>query len=442
MIRTGFAKEIVTPPLGVPLCGYFVPRPNDGAYDDLCVRALVFADGGGRKCAILSADLCFISANLADRCRKAMADMGITFTDDILFSATHSHTAPYPDRFFGDDPDEAYLDLFAHKSALAVKRAEANLAGCELHTAKGFCDTLAFNRRYWMKNGTVVTNPGKLNPDVVRPEGPVDYDIPILAFMREGKIAALIVNIVNHTDTIDGNTVSADWPGRMEKELQHRLGYDLPVIMLLGASGNINHFDPNRPGGQSSYAEAVRIGKGYADAVEKALVGLKKQENADSFAFVSGSIDIPCVDISDAEAAEAQAILDKPFDGVTGNMTAVGLAKGEGAVARFFASQLLDFRKNGCGKTYSCRLVSIRFGTAAAIVSMPGEPFTEIGLAVKEASRFPVTLVSTLSMAECGYIPLPECFGRGGYEVLPVEGGGVAHDTAPRLIEAASALVR
>jgi len=441
MIRTGFAKEIVTPELGVPLCGYFVPRPNDGAYDDLCVRALVIDNGNGGKCGILNADLCFFADSLVERCKKAVAAMGVTFADDILFSATHSHTAPYPDRFFGDNADEAYLDSFAHKCALAVKRAEANLAESELFASKGFCDTLAFNRRYWMKNGTVVTNPGKCNPEVVKPEGPVDYDIPVLAFKHGDRLAAIIVNIVNHTDTIDGSTVSADWPGRMEKELQCRLGFDVPVITLLGASGNINHFDPNRPGGQSSYAEATRIGKGYADAVEKALAGLKKQ-NAAPVEFVSTSIDIPYTDVSDEEAAKARAILDKPFDGVTGDMTAVGLANGEGAVARFFASQLLDFKKTSCGKTRSFRLVSLQFGADAAIVSLPGEPFTEIGMAIKKASRFPLTLISTLSMGECGYIPLPECFGRGGYEILPVEGGGAAHDTAPRLIEAASSLVK
>ena len=88
------------------------------------------------------------------------------------------------------------------------------------------------------------------------------------------------------------------------------------------------------------------------------------------------------------------------------------------------------------------RLLSIQFGDQAAIVTLPGEPFTEIGLAIKAASRFETTVVSALSMGECGYSPLPECFGRGGYEILPVEGGGPAHDTAPRLIEAASALVK
>ena len=44
-------------------------------------------------------------------------------------------------------------------------------------------------------------------------------------------------------------------------------------------------------------------------------------------------------------------------------------------------------------------------------------------------------------MDACGYIPMKECFGRGGYETLPVPGGGLETDTADNLVEAASGLL-
>ena len=70
-----------------------------------------------------------------------------------------------------------------------------------------------FNRRYWMKSGGVVTNPGKFNSDILRSEGTVDAEIPMFGVKRNGKLALLFANIVNHSDTIGGNNVSADWPG-------------------------------------------------------------------------------------------------------------------------------------------------------------------------------------------------------------------------------------
>ncbi len=38
MFKAGFARKIITPVMGIPLCGYFSPRPNAGVIDDLLVR--------------------------------------------------------------------------------------------------------------------------------------------------------------------------------------------------------------------------------------------------------------------------------------------------------------------------------------------------------------------------------------------------------------------
>ena len=37
MLKIGYAQEIITPPAGVELAGYFNKRPNIGMYDDLYV---------------------------------------------------------------------------------------------------------------------------------------------------------------------------------------------------------------------------------------------------------------------------------------------------------------------------------------------------------------------------------------------------------------------
>jgi hypothetical protein len=82
----------------------------------------------------------------------------------------------------------------------------------------------AFSRRYFMTNGSVVTNPGKLNPDVVRPEGIVDREIGVLAIRQRSGIVGLLANICNHADTVSGSRISADWPGFMERRLRELLG--------------------------------------------------------------------------------------------------------------------------------------------------------------------------------------------------------------------------
>ena len=81
----------------------------------------------------------------------------------------------------------------------------------------------------------------------------------------------LISSIVNHTDTIGGCGVSADWPGFLRRSLEKEMAPAAMLLPLIGASGNINHFDVSTDMDQTCYAEPERIGTGYAESIRKAL---------------------------------------------------------------------------------------------------------------------------------------------------------------------------
>ena len=435
MIQAGFSREVVTPARGIPLCGYFNPRPNIGALDDLCVRALLF-ENEGVVSGLVVFDVCFLSIALIKRVKAGIKAAGMGFGDNLLFSATHTHTGPYIDDFFGEKADHAYLDQLRDRAVAAVRRACANLAPSELMVGSVRNNPLAFNRRYWMRNGGVLTNPGKLNPDIVKPEGPVDDEVGVLAVKQDGRVSVIVCNIVNHTDTVSGDFVSADWPGRMERAIQNSLGYDVPVLTLIGCSGNINHLDVSNSDEFYGYTEAVRIGSAYAAIVTGMLKTLKKMP-VERLVCRSMEVDIPFRVISDEEVKKAKAVLSRVGDASSeGNMTSEGLATGDGPVARFFAEQLVEFKRKCSGKSRGFSIACIGFDDKLALTSLPGEPFTEIGLTIKKRSPFKRTWPVSLCMGECGYIPLPECFARGGYEILPVVGCGPAEDTAERLIDA------
>ena len=42
--------------------------------------------------------------------------------------------------------------------------------------------------------------------------------------------------------------------------------------------------------------------------------------------------------------------------------------------------------------------------------------------AIREASKYPMTILATLGMGEIGYVGLPENYGIGGYETSPSRG--------------------
>lgn len=435
----GFAREVITPAVGVPLAGYFAPRPNKGALDDLHAKALLFSDGE-TTCGVISLDVCMVGDALLRQIHAELEKRGVAFRRNLIIAATHSHTAPYTTDLFGVKADPEFVALAAARCAAAVKRAAADLAPAELFAGHADENPFAFCRRFHMKNGTVVTNPGRLNKDIIRPEGEVNHRIGVLRVDRAGRTLAVVANICNHTDAVDGDWGSADWPGRMEAALRRQAGHDVHVLTLIAPAGNVNHFDVSAAENRCSYEEATRIGEGYAAIVAKVMDTARRVEPA-PLRVNRADLRIRAREVSATEIAAAKTVLADTRGTGGGRMTSEELAQGSGAVQRFFATELLGFAEHEAGKTRVFETTCLKFGSGAAIISLPGEPFAEIGMRIREHSPFTETLVASLAQGSCGYVPLPECFPRGGYETLIVRGGGPEPDTARLLIETAASLL-
>ncbi|OGV52751.1 MAG: hypothetical protein A2017_15040 [Lentisphaerae bacterium GWF2_44_16] len=436
----GTGRRNINPQIPISLAGYFNVRMWKKILDDIEVRALVLKQAGTYS-AIIQFDLVTVSQELAEAFYKEIADIKELSPRNMIVTATHSHTAPEvrvtrP----GSHPD--YIPFAVKKASEALREALNNMTQGELFTGitedKRFC----FNRRYWMKDGTVVTNPGKLNPDIDRTEGEADYEIPLIGIKSNGKLKVLLANIVNHTDTIGGSNVSADWPGFLMRRLQANLGSGLMVMPLIGASGNINHFDVSTDMDQTCYKEAERVGLGYADTVEKAIGQLKP---VGDFTLEVRQKSIACGprEIPDDELAEAKAILEKYKDipplGPGADLTSEDLAKKKPVVLKYFAQLVVDMSKETDPVKFN--LVGIFMGKCR-IVSLPCEPFVEIGLEIKK-KIFPEYNTMIVSHSNGtgnlkvggGYIPNSRNYGRGGYETTP-RSNRFSVKTADKLIEA------
>lgn len=420
MYQTGYAQEIITPPVGIELAGYMNKRPNVGMYDDLYVKTIVIASGD-TKCGFMTFDLCSITEKMfQDLEKKIVEEFGRTLFDNLIISATHTHTGSnfrIKPELWSDLLHLTY-DMTVAAAIRSLERALLNLQPCELEVGSIYNNPYAFVRRYWMKNGTIVTNPGWCNPEIDRPESDFDRTISILKVIQNGRIAALICNIANHGDTVGGSLVTADWFGRFAQEIQYQLKASIPVMVVDDASGDINHFDFRQNIKQTSYDEAVRIGRGYATIVIEALKNLETLPEC-KITVKNGSVTIPHRILTEAEISEAKRILATvPDIKKEGDFESQDLANKEPAALRFFAQRALDCHEKSI-PSHTCRLTAIEFGKELVFISLPGEPFNGIGRAIKAGADFKHKFVISLSQSDSGYVPMPECFERGGYEVQP-----------------------
>jgi len=435
MLNIGLAKEIITPPFGASLAGYFNRRPCRGVYDDLYVRAMAI-EQDGKHTGFLTFDNCHFETPFFVELQLELRAAGIDFARDVIVSATHTHTGTDLRCGAGASDQECYAFKETIRAAVrAMKRAVRSMAPAEFLYAEHDGNPCAYVRRYFMKNGAVVTNPSRCNPDIVGPETDFDKHIRVLAVKQHGRISAVMVNLANHCDTVGGDLVSSDWPGRMEAEIQYAVREDIPVFCLTDASGNINHFDVSRKIDQTNYGEAVRIGRIYGKIVTE-LLGKLEPVAAGAIGISHAEVEIPHRKISPEEYAKAKQYLEDTRNAPTtgGDLTSEGLSNGDVTVLRYFANRVIDCAEKST-PSHKCSVTRVNFGKALAFVTLPGEPFNGIAQAIRKASPYERTIIVELAQSQSGYVPMRDCFERGGYEVQPGV-NTVAPEASDVLIEA------
>ena len=444
-LKVGFGRRCINPESPLSLAGYFNQRMWTGVLDDIFVHVLAFKQGDTLS-VIMQYDLVsapyFMIEKIIERCA--------VFTglnkSNMLICATHTHTAPQLSSMQSGENLE-YVGLLLQRTEEAVRDAMNSFEVAEAYIGEAYDDRFAFNRRYWMKDGTVVTNPGKLNPEIDRPEGPIDPTIPMLGFKVDNQLKYLLTNISNHSDTTGGCEVSGDWPGVTRSRIEAYLGKDAKCIPLVGPAGNINTFDTQWDDPQNSREEALRIGEGYAESIIEKLEALKKLPDVtlkvDNISVTVGPHQLSEQEVTEAEATIAQyADIDTQAPGLT--LTSEDLANKNPIVLKMFAERLIKTSQDQVPREFN--LVAISLGQVA-IMSLPGEPFVEIGLNIREKA-FPgkALLITGLSSSGAkhlfgGYIPNAFNYGRGGYETTPAS-NPYARDTADKLLEGAIKLAK
>ena len=435
----GAAEIDITPPVGYRLAGYFNERLATGTHDPLHAKAIVLRQGAERV-ALVSCDLIGFSLAVTTNARvQASALTGIPVSN-IVICATHSHTGPLFDgalrdyfhevaeKKYSHDPQEAvdYPALLIERLVKVIGAAQANLRPAQLQAGIATQPGLAFNRRYWMKNGKVVFNPGQLNPNIVRPAGPTDPDVGIVLARDEATktpFAGLTV-FATHSDTVGGTLYSADYEYYLEQTLRGAFGQNYISAFGLGTCGDINHIDVSHTNKTSGLAVAEHIGGTIGKEVLAAAPRLPVIRWP-ALAVRSTTLQVPLQQVTPAQVADARAVMEKFYDTNTTFL------------AKVAAVRILDLA--GRTPTWPMEVQVIRLDPETAIVCLPCEIFVELGLAIKQASPFKQTLVIEICNDRPSYVPTLKAFREGSYEVTNAR---VKPGAGEMLVDAAVKLLR
>ena len=438
-LSVGAAEVDITPPVGARLAGYFNERLATGTHDPLHAKALVLQQGV-QAVALVSCDLVGFSLAVTTNARAQASVLTGIPVSNIVVCATHSHTGPLFEGPLRDyfhaaaeknnlhDPAEQidYAAFLIERVVKVIAAAQANLRPAELQAGITTQPGLAFNRRYWMKNGKVVFNPGQLNPNIVRPAGPTDPDVGML-LARDPRTRQPFTGLTvfaTHSDTVGGKQYSADYEYYLSQTLQGAFGKDFVSVFGLGTCGDINHINVHRKEPTSGFAVAEHIGGTLGQAVIAAAPRLPVIRRP-ALAVRSTTLQVPFQQVTPAQVADARSVMERFYDTNTAFLTTVA------------AVRTLDLAS--LGPTRPMEVQVFRLDAETAIVCLPCEIFVELGLAIKKASPFKQTMVIEICNDRPSYVPTLKAFGEGSYEVTNAR---VKAGAGEMLVAAAEKLLR
>ncbi len=398
-LELGFYKDVITPPIGTYLAGYANRTHGSvGIHDHLFSRSLYigFKD---LKIFIVSLDLLGVNEEIKRKVTKIVNESIKVPNENIMLSATHTHSGPVLRGYFTNHSKE-YLNILPQKIAGTIIASYKNRhALSKFSYSKGYVKDVIVNRR---------------NPR----EGPVDPRIHILSFKSRDENVS-VLNYTSHAVVLGWNNylISADYPGAFIGWFEKIMGYK--ATFLNGACANINPFTPgtdlekvyDRNVGTFNDVDWMGSILAFEAAKNVRLSSFREINNVNFLAekIKLRRIDIPSLEKLEEEYIEAEKELKARNDN-------------ESRWKFYMARNSYMLAKKLIRKKYiSVDISALSINDEIAMVFLPSEVFVEHQLYIKDKSPFEKTIVVGYTNEYIGYIPIRKAYDERGYEtVFPV----------------------
>ena len=412
MLKAGFARLDVTPPLGSDLSGYFYRRLAKGIRDPLYLNAV--AIGSGEETIVLMAvDYIGIKLDQNVRIRKLVSERTGLPADHILIAALHQHTSPCiadPEGRATALRDKTFVDVFSRKCADAAVMAIDDMKDATMRTAAlEVAEPIAFVRRYFAADGSVQTNPDTAKYTLTGRCADADNTMRLVRFCREGANDIALVNFSTHPDVIGGEYFSADWPGFTRKYVEEYIP-GVSAIFFTGCQGDSNHIDFFKPkserlNGGDRYGHSKYMGRTVANAVCAAWEHTEE-------ASTEGGIFAENVVLYNKTNTEGVDEYDK-YKAWQEDHEAGRLGYNPHITELAYASRIVRLRSAPVFHPVPLTVMGVG---SVAFVGFGGEAFTAYGTAMRAIAPEKFVVCAVCANGYEGYFPTEEAFAQGGYE--------------------------
>ena len=419
LLHAGFARSNINPMLGIGVDGYFIERYADDILDDLEANCLALS-AGESKTLLITLDLLGPKSACYDMFREAIFKATGIPNEAIFISSTHTHTGPIVDDSSTDSKIQEYLKFLQDRIVDLAVLALRDMKPAKMGWGIGEAPNVAFVRRFRMRDGSIQTNPGVNNPDIVELFGSFDERVNVLRFDREGGETLVLANFGNHPDVVGGCSISGDWPSMTRRTVEKVLD-NTKCIFFNGAQGDVNHVNVHPNGGDFNgmFHDFDGVSRGYAHAqhIANVVTGAVLQVfekvcylDVDSIRTMSHVFQLPSNMPNPEDMPNARYINQMHIDGKDAELPYKGMM-----LTTVVAEAQRMIRLENGPESFRMELSGVAVGPVV-MVGIPGEPFNDIGLGIKDTEGWDVILPCCLTNGYIGYFPTMNAYTEGGYE--------------------------
>jgi hypothetical protein len=443
-LHAGAATAVIAPNLGVSICGSMQDRRAEHLHDDLTARCLVL-DNGTVRLALVVLDLIAARKEWLTEVKHMISGFTKIPLNNILISCTHTHSAVTPVDVFQSNTDNNYLKWAAPRISDGVRTALQRLQPARIGFAVSRESRVVFNRRYFMAEGTknpnpfggedkVRMNPGEENKAILKPAGPIDPDVAVLALQKkrhpDGQPLAVFASYALHyVGRNPGTDISADYFGVVADMLHDKLGAPRrdarqPFMAMLANAcfGDINNIDVQRAFVQPyPYHQIFAVADTVSTAIAEAYRTIQFRDWV-PLAVADRVLELGVRRPTAAEVTAARDVLARAPQGPLRTLPEIYARE---------TVQLAEWPAN-----FRTTVQAIRVGDVG-ICALPGEPFCQTGLNIKAKSPFKQTMMVGMANDYAGYVPTEEAHGLGGYETWRAKSSFLEVKAATMIQEAA-----
>lgn len=410
-LKAGVAEVDITPPIGTGLVAELAPRASEAVRLPLMARALVLSNGAVTL-ALVTLDLYGISPKASEELAARAAAVCGTRREAVMVICSGTRGGPATAPLVGcPQPDSALVDEAAARAVTAVDRAAIGMKEAFMGTGHAILPHLVWNHRLVTRNYKTVTAwLGIPKNEVLGPEGPTDPLFSVVTIRGDaGKPACFLWSFAADNRFPADTGISADLPGLVQKEVDARLGSHVPCLFLNGCAGN------------TSFAHGLAES---ADAAASAVIAVYRETSGESDIRLACRAEKMILPVRDHDQFWSRPDIELKMP----------------AAAAAFAAEI-QLMSREVMRAIPVTIRAFRLGRTA-VAGMPGMPFVEHGLAVRQQSNFAETIVAGNCGGQVGPIPTRDAFAAGGYETWTARSACLGLGAGEFIAEEAQALLR